>query len=630
MLENIINIGQALKDSGEEKTVAELWIKDNKPMDLVLVIDIKDNEELDFYVKEFEDNAYIQSLFYQQGNDLRKGSGITIHNTKKLFDEKNLSEIKSLQRKLKYSLEFLELNEEKFFEKCKQIILDEVSKDISKKYLVMFTKNKKTPYELYREKFENQIKKLWKTNEKLSNSVTETTCQSCNKRGKGYDTAIFKCYNNDKEAYSNIYNDIGENVFAYNLCEDCIRVLLNGKQYISDNMSIKWLDSDVMFIPHELTPLTRQVYETGLSSSKEIGDSDYASDVLLKSMYKNECNVFEEISKVDTMTDIIFYKAKNSEWKIIYSIQGVMPSRFGQFGKVLSKYEQVINHNNKKEYLYLGEMLEYIPGENSSGEKIKIIDLLLHGRKYSKSIFYHSVLSKYKEVYIESLKDDKQYLRQVAIRKINKIYNIFAELGCFDNTLEIVKELEGGGYKMIKYKNREELFDKNKDFFDSDVKKAWFMLGELYNKAIYESKKYYKNKDDDKKNNKISHLESGFIFYQKFDYSTFIKIANKCKEQFIKYKKSNAYTSIFNEMRELISNNPKKITQDEAKYIFFWGMESFFTDYTKKNKEDEDNVISTGEDVNSIEDTNSIRVSSYRLKKDITDSFKKKIMEMEE
>ena len=616
MLENIINIGNALKDNGEEKTVAELWIKDNQPMDMVLVIDLT-NDVLDFYVKEFEDSTYIESLFYQQGNDLKKGSGIAVHTPKNLFKDSSKGEsqeLKSLEKKLRHSLNFLEIDTEKYFDKYKEIIMNEISQDVGNKYFIMFTKNDKTPFELYRDKFEEQIKVLWKTNEKLSKSVSSTICQNCSKEGKNYDTAIFKCYNNDKKTYSNIYNDIGQDVFAYSLCENCIKSLLNGKQYILDNMTTRWLGSDVMFIPHELTASARQVYEVGLSSSKDLGDNSYTADVLLKSLYNQESSVFEEISKIDTMTDILFYKSKNSEWKITYSIQGVMPSRFGQLGKVLSKYEQVLNHNDKIEFLYLKDVLEYslitpkndhrnnnnapknTPKSITPKDRMKLIDALLKGKKYNKNLFYRSALKEYKRVYINSIKDNSKYLRPITIRKINKIYNIFAELGCFDEALKIVHEIngdDGGRYKMIEYKNREELFEQNSNFFDSDIKKAWFILGELYSKTIYESKAYYKTSEEDKKT-RVSHLENGFIFSQKFDYSTFIKLSNKCKEQLIKYKKPNTCSFLFNEMKDLMSKDSKHISQEEAKYIFFWGMEAFFTDYAKKsddkNNENNENM----------------------------------------
>lgn len=610
MLENIINIGNTLKNNGEEKTIPELWIRNTKPKDLVLVIDLTD-DVLDFYVKEFEESIYIDSLYYKQANSFKNGSGILVDSPRKLLEEINKGvskELERLEKKLRHSLRFLEIDEKKFFNKYKQIIMDEMHQNIDNSYFITFTKETKTPLELYGDKFELEIKKSWKTDDKLSKSVTSTVCQSCGKKGKGYDTAIFKFYNNDKETYSNIYNDIGKDVFSYSLCEDCIKLLLNGKQYIFDNMTTKWLDTNVMFVPHELTPKIRGVYEGSFSQKSIPSDNEYIQDSFIKGLHYREGVVFEELATVDSITDIIFFEEEKNSFKIKYSIQGVLPSRFGKLGEVLSKYEQVLNHNNKVEFLYLKDIFEYslmvAKGdrrngkefeENKKGEKdkkisakdrINLINTFIKGKPYDKRLFYRSTLKEYERVFADSVKNNTAYLRPITIRKINKIYSIFVELGCFDKPLKIIDEISednGGRYKMIQYKNREEFFEQNSEFFDSNTKKAWFVLGELYSKAVYESKEYYKIEGEDKKN-QTSHLENASIFLQRFDRFMFFRLSNICQDQFNKYKKMNTYSLLFNEMKDLMAKDTKDINQDEAKYIFFWGMESFFSDYKKKNE----------------------------------------------
>lgn len=606
MLENIINIGKSLRENGESKTVAELWIKDNKPMDLAIIVDITNNNINDVYIKEFEDDMYIQSLYYQQGNDLKKGSGVCVHNAKELTDvslgKKYESANKSFNRKLLYSFEFLEINSD-LIKECKEKVIEEILEDTNKTYFVMITKDEKTPFELYREKFENSIKLLWKTNEKLSNSIEESVCHNCLTKGKCYDTAIYKFYNNDKEAYSNIYNDINKDVFAYALCEQCISDLLNGKQYLHENMTTKWLDTSVMFVPHELTSLTRKIYENGLTNVDKTSSNDYTQDKLVKNLYKYENSVFNQLSDIDTITDIVFFEVDNSAWKIKYSIQGVLPSRFGRLGEILSKYEQVERYNGDKEYLYLKDIFELIlPGsiqineekktrtkKIAPKEKMRVINALVKGNNYSKTLFYRNALKEYKNIYLDSLKNNMPYIRATAIRKINKVYNIFAELNCFDIPMELVEKKDGGGYKMIEFKNRDELFNIRNNFFDSNVKKGWFILGELYSKAIYESKEYYRNPNGESDNTpKKSHLESAFLFDKKFDYKTFEQLSNKVKTQFIKYGKLQAYESLFAEMKYFMTDGAK-ISPEEAKLLFFWGMEIFFTD-NLRNKEDESDL----------------------------------------
>ena len=613
MLENIINIGKTLKDNGEEKTIPELWIRNTKPKDSVLVIDLTDGI-LKFDVKDFEESVYVDSLFYNQGNSFKNGSGISVDSPKKLFEEisKGVSkELEGLEKRLHYSLKFLEIDEKKFFNEYKRIIMNEISKNKNESYFIMFTKETKTPLELYGDKFETEIKKSWKTDDKLSKSVTSTVCQNCGKKGKGYDTAIFKFYNNDKGTYSNIYNDIGKDVFSYSLCEDCIKLLLNGKQYISDNMTTKWLGTNVMFIPHELTPKIRKIYEDSFSQKSISSNNEYIQDNFIKGLYRRERVVFEELATVDSITDIVFFEEEKNSFKIKYSIQGVLPSMFGRLGEVLSKYEQVLNHNDNIEFLYLKDVFKYslmvAKGDKrdnkefkggkkeekdkkiSTKDRIDLMNAFIEGEPWDKRMFYRSALKEYERVFIESVKNNTPYLRPIAMRRINKIYNIFVELGCFDKPLKIIDRINegnGGRYKMIQYKNREEFFEQNSEFFDSNMKKAWFILGELYSKAIYESKEYYKVEGEDKKN-QISHLEDAYNFSQKFDRFMFYELSNKCQDQFNKYKKIHTYSLLFNKMKDLMAKDTKDIYEYEAKFIFFWGMESFFSDYTKK-KESED------------------------------------------
>ena len=135
------------------------------------------------------------------------------------------------------------------------------------------------------------------------------------------------------------------------------------------------------------------------------------------------------------------------------------------------------------------------------------------------------------------------------------------------------------------------VIEKNKTFFDNDIKKAWFIIGQIYKNTIDASKKYYKyaNKEMDDKNQgyESSHLEKNFFYSRKFDSKTFVLFANTCSEKLQKY---NAYYDrIKNDMSEakeyMASNQNEKLNNDEAKYIFFWGLDTIFEDDKKRMEE---------------------------------------------
>ena len=48
----------------------------------------------------------------------------------------------------------------------------------------------------------------------------------------------------------------------------------------------------------------------------------------------------------------------------------------------------------------------------------------------------------------------------------------------------------------MKYNNASELFETNKKFFNDDIKKAWFIMGQIYRDTINASKSYYKDKSE--------------------------------------------------------------------------------------------------------------------------------------
>lgn len=106
-------------------------------------------------------------------------------------------------------------------------------------------------------------------------------------------------------------------------------------------------------------------------------------------------------------------------------------------------------------------------------------------------------------------------------------------------------------------------------------------MGQVYSNTIYQSKRY-KSVDDKNINQESSHLERNFFFSRKFDYTTFIHFANQCSEKLTKYGTYYNYIrEDLNKAKEYMGTGKIKINNDEAKYIFFWGMDMKF----KKDEE---------------------------------------------
>ena len=77
------------------------------------------------------------------------------------------------------------------------------------------------------------------------------------------------------------------------------------------------------------------------------------------------------------------------------------------------------------------------------------------------------------------------------------------------------------------YRSYKELFEDNIEYFDSNEKKAWFILGRAYNTIIYNIRKTLKGDEEENSADSIkTSLEKNFFFARKFDFNDFIYFSN--------------------------------------------------------------------------------------------------------
>ena len=570
MIEQIKNIGHEVRIIDGEKDLVELWTKNTKPMDNVIFVNVDEGEKkVTKELRRFYKNVYKDALIYQQGNG-HVGAGI------KIEKYKNKDAIKIKEKKLASSLEFMEIDKS-YLDEVWINIIEEVQKDINQSYFIVITKNNKKPRELFTQKYEQKIKETYLISDtKLNKSLKQSNCHLCGQNKKTYDTAIYKCFTNDKEVYKNT------DKYNFSICEDCLLDVLNGRNYINDILKIRWVGSEVMFLPHEFNIYIKNIYEY-IDNNKHITS-------LLGQLREAEKEVLDKISKTNCMTDIIFFSdpKSSSEWKITYAIRDVMPSRMSVISRNISKYKKI------DAYFCLGKIMNYLSYsdgkfDSKNKDRMRLLDIIFHGSKYSRELFFNKVMSKYKTKYFEILDNKKASNRKYIIQDIHEIYNFMCNCGCLEKPWLIINE-EG---KIMKYNNASELFETNKKFFNDDIKKAWFIMGQIYRDTINASKSYYKDKregnialDNKGQSYESSHLEKNFFYSRKFDNKTFILFANTCSEKLQKY--GAYYSNIkdkMNQAKEYMASSSKKINNDEAKYIFFWGLDTLFEDDKKRIEE---------------------------------------------
>lgn len=536
MIELIKKIGEYVLEQYPGKTPLDAMlnkIEDDK-IKSVLEINVTKNS-ISTLVRDYYKNVTNDALFYQAGRGFM-GGGIRLDYYK--------------DSKVNNACNFCEIPERKT--EIKQIIEKHTAK-YGNETFVLIKINGKTPRQLFSNKF---LEKMYST---IYNEIkgNDNICHLCNKRGKVYNTAVYKYYTNDK----NVYNNLNHKTKTGNaVCNNCLNKLILGQEYIKNNLKSYWINNEVMFLPHKFDKKTAQLYEScdipGVEGKVKLMD-------ILK---ENQEFVIEQVGKTNSVTDIVFFKDKKRYFNIYYTVRDVLPLRFAFISDMLSLY----NLKLRTIFDYTSSVKIGTNGfETTPKEKIRLIDAVFSERKLDRKIFFKRVMKVYKYYYLKNT--NKKF---ACIRSINRIYAFLCKCGCLQKECDVMET----------YKNYDELFQKNQVYFDSNEKKAWFILGKTYDYLIY-MLKLQKTKDEQESEITKTSLEKNFFFARKFDFTDFIYFSNLFRDKALKYSINNVkFNNMLSEAKDYMAKRENILSQDEAKYIFFWGMDSYF----KKNEKKEE------------------------------------------
>lgn len=561
MLNAIRDIGRYLRENNgvsEIDIVRSLVNKiEGDSVKEIFLINIKDNGEIDTQSEEFYSDITTKALFYQAGNGALGGA------MRADFYKDESKEIDKFNKKIKTTLSYCDV--EKYYEEVKELIYRKI-KEQNKNFIVVILINGKYPYEIFKDKFLN---KMYDTT--FKELPGKHICHICGEKGQVYNTTTYKFYTNDKEVYSSI--DAKEK-FGVTMCRSCLDDVVIGKKYVEEKMTTYWMDKSVMFLPHNFNEITESVYDSSIISEKE-------KKKFLDNLYSDEEFVLESLGNGNTETDIIFFDKDGSKtFYIQHSIKSMLPSRFGKLAILLRKYNiKLFNIIQYSTAVKVG--LKGI--ETTQKEKLRCIDSIFAGRKIDRRLFFSRAMMVHKFDYIHGKENGKA---KYSTSNIGKVYNFLVDCGC----------LEGGFKVMSKYEGYEELFEDNKSYFNTHEKKAWFLMGVAYNKINYKMRK--NNADSDGKLADRSSLDKNFFFARKFDFKDFIYFSNLLSDKMIKYRITSGWIKgILTESKELMSKPTGKLSSDEAKYIFFWGMDSYF----KKDEQVDENSENIETELEGVE-----------------------------
>lgn len=548
MILAIRNIGKYLLESGEATKVDIIKNLVNKingdTIKEILLINVMDNG-IETEVEQFYTDIVINALYFQAGRGV-KGGGVRGD-----FYSDDKKEKSKFTDKIKKAATYCEVDA--WYEEIEKIILDRIE-NVGNDFFAVILKNGKYPMELYSEKF---MEDFYKTDFKQLKG--KHTCHLCENYGEGFNTVTYKFFTNDKEVYGNINE---KNKSGMVICKNCLNEIILGKKHIEQYHTTYWIGNNVMFVPHSYNEDIDYIYrDTALNGEENIK--------FLDNLKTSEGEVLEELGKGNSETDIIFFKKDGEKtFNIFHTIKSLLPSRFAFLAeRIRERKVSLFWLINKTSCVKVGS-----GGlEATDKERFRIIEQIFQGKKINRNLFFQRMMKIYKEGYY--LKDNKK----TSIKEINKYYNFLVDCSC----------LQGGFDYMKDYKDYSQLFDENRNYFKTNEKKAWFIVGVAYNKLNYAIKSA--NKDENGNKADRSSLDKNFFFARKFDFRDFITFTNLIDEKMRKYQKinTNYLKGMLVEAKELMASKENKISTDEAKYLFFWGMDMYFKIEGKEKLDEE-------------------------------------------
>jgi len=538
VIEQIKNIGSYSKRAYPDRNAVDSMLNeiDRGSMESILEINIE-GDAIDTNIRDFDSSIAKDALFYQAGNGAL-GGGIRLDFYK--------------DSKVESACDFCEVSSR--YGEIKSII-ENFIKENGKNAFAIIKVNGKTPRELFEKKF---LEKMYSTAYKKVKD--KHICHLCGKNGQCFNTTTYKFYTNDKSIYGNVDNN---EKTGFVICEDCLTDVIVGRKYIDDYLSAYWINNNVMFLPHTYNEDSASIYETS-SLNEKMEQTKFLNNIRI-----NEEDVIGEIGKTNAVTDIVFYQEDSKFFYIYHVIQSVLPSRFSLVAGLLKRYS-----------LKLFTLFSYAAAvkitleniETTDKERIRILDSIFSGKLIDRSSFFKRAVDVYKYHYLKD--EHKKY---ASMRTINRIYNFLCDCDCLEKGWNVLKT----------YRNYEELFDGNEAYFDTNEKKAWFILGKAYSTMIYYIKPANKDGANELESEKTS-LEKNFFFARKFDFSDFVYFCNLLEDKAIKYKKSTVFfKKMICEAKEYIANRENRLAFDEAKYLFFWGLDSYFNNEQENNNQED-------------------------------------------
>ena len=286
------------------------------------------------------------------------------------------------------------------------------------------------------------------------------------------------------------------------VCFDCATRLEVGKKYIEENLDFGFYGFRYLLVPKlTLTGDKKEVLEEVLDI---LGKKDEKRKIKINQEIKNritadENEIFRFVKNERDFfsNSLIFYKKEQSSYRILLSIDGILPSRLKALfnakenvDKKFEIYNDSILSEDQREKNHLdfnfGVLRRFFPSEskNRTFDKIflEMVDKIFVGDQISYHLLMDFMMSKVREAFVKGYPTNITTLNGFLLLHYIETLNLFKP-----NKAEM-KNMDERGSEVLRIEELESLpleqrierfFEANKAFFNSEAKKATFLEGAL-------------------------------------------------------------------------------------------------------------------------------------------------------
>lgn len=370
------------------------------------------------------------------------------------------------------------------------ILTLQIIEDDKKQYLGNFPVFQKILKVKALEKFYNKYNEISKAENKIC-----SVCLSNNEEVYGF-VSPYNFYTVDKPGMVAGGFEQKNAWRNYPVCQRCALKLEEGKKYLDEFLKFQFYDYDYYLIPKPIhKEIDEKIYTIFENYHEEASTQRISeSHKLLLDDAKEEILDYISGEENSFNNNIMVFREKNSEFKILLNIDGIFPSRLDE----LFKAKQLVDENpffqnfkvslykdkkkiGEKQYAFnFGSIWHFFGRDkekDSSGYFLDIVGRIFSGRSLSYPFILNGITSRIEHEFVHVYSIKESVFRGVAFLMFLQNLKLQG-----DYVSQTNNEKVEGMFEILdteRVKKAEDIFSKYDNFFDCDSKKAVFLVGAL-------------------------------------------------------------------------------------------------------------------------------------------------------